>query len=916
MASNVQRPRFCPRHLTGTSEKIAACRRALIRRSTESDIVLRDGSTLRLRPVRPSDEAALKELHDRLSLDSVYFRFFGLRADSSDEVSRLLHTDYDNEFSLVAESGTRLCGVASYSRNLKSPERAEVAFTIADALQGRGVGTRMLETLATIARDHRIRVFDAYVLHGNDRMTRVFLDSGFQVERRLEEGVFHVVLRLEPTAAYEARAAERSQRAATASMKSFFEPTAVAVIGANRERGKIGSEILHNLAGGGFTGRLFAVHPSASSIEGIPAYASVTAIPEPVDLAVIAAPAAHVGTIVDECIAKGVKALVIISAGFSETGAEGRAREQEILEKVRAAGIRLIGPNCMGIINTNPAVRLNATFSPVAPIEGRIAFSTQSGALGLAILDYARELNIGISTFVSVGNKADVSGNDLIQYWADDPRTDVILQYLESFGNPRRFAQIARRVARKKPIVAVKAGRSQAGARAASSHTGALAASDVVVDALFRQAGVVRTNTLEELFDVATLLAHQPLPEGPRVAVLTNAGGPGILAADACEANGLQLSPLGASTIAALRDFLPAAASVANPVDMLASAPVDHYRRATKLLLADPAIDSLLVIFIPPLVTEAKEVARAIVEGSAGTRKPVLANFISARGAPPELAPLPSYMFPEAAVTALARVTAYGAWRRRPTGSIPTLTGVDRPVIRAVIDGAFARGEGWLTPVEAEALVAAAGVSTAKARLVTSAEEAVVVGRELGYPVALKAVGPEILHKSDLGGVMLDIRDEDTLGGAFRTMKARVGTAMTGATVQQMVPGGVELLVGALFDPTFGPLVACGSGGVLVDLLHDTVFRIHPLTDVDAAEMVRGLKAAALLHGYRGHPPADEAAAIDVLLRISALLEICPEIHELDINPLKVLERGARAVDVRVRVGREQPRAPTRRISY
>jgi acetate---CoA ligase (ADP-forming) len=882
----------------------------------ESDVVLRDGSTLRLRPVRPGDEAALGELHDRLSPDSTYFRFFGLRAENASEVSRLLRTDYDNEFSLVAESGARLSGVASYSRNPKLPERAEVAFTIADALQGRGVGTRMLETLAAIARDHQIRIFDAYVLHDNDRMTRVFLDSGFQVERRLEGGVFHVVLRLEPTAVYEAKAADRSQRAATASMKSFFEPNTVVVVGANRERGKIGSEILHNLSGGGFTGRLFAVHPSVSAIDGIPAYHTVTAIPGDVDLAVIAAPGALVKTIVDECIAKGVKALVIISAGFSETGADGRAREQAILEKVRAAGIRLIGPNCMGIINTNPAVRLNATFSPVAPIEGRIAFSTQSGALGLAILDYARGLNIGISTFVSVGNKADVSGNDLIQYWADDPRTDVILLYLESFGNPRRFAQIARRVGRKKPIVAVKAGRSRAGARAASSHTGALAASDAVVDALFRQAGVIRTNTLEELFDVATLLAHQPLPKGPRVAVLTNAGGPGILAADACEANDLQLAPFSEDTIAALRGFLPTAASVANPVDMLASAPAEHYRRATTLLLADPLIDSLLVIFIPPLVTKADEVARAIVEGAAGTRKPVLANFISARGAPPELAPLPSYLFPEAAVTALARATAYSAWRHRPPGSIPAFKDLDRPLIRAVIDSAFARGGGWLTPVEAETLVSAVGVSTAKARLVTSEEEAVGVARELGYPVALKAAGPEILHKSDLGGVMLDLRDEDALRAGFRAMQARVGTAMTGAIVQQMVPGGVELLVGALFDPTFGPLVACGSGGVLVDLLHDTVFRIHPLTDVDATDMVRGLKAAALLQGYRGHPPGDEAAAIDVLLRVSALLEICPEIHELDINPLKVLERGARAVDVRVRISRESPKAPTRRISY
>jgi acetyl coenzyme A synthetase (ADP forming)-like protein len=882
----------------------------------ESDVVLRDGSTLRLRPIRPSDEAALRELHERLSHESLYFRFFTVPGGSVPEISRLLATDYDNEFALVAESAGRLSGVASYSRNTKAPDRAEVAFTIADALQGRGVGTRMLEKLAVIARDHGIRFFDAYVLHDNERMTRVFLDSGFQVERRLESGVFHVVLTLEPTATYEARAAERSQRAASASMKNFFEPKGMVVVGANRERGKIGSEILHNLIEGGFTGRLFAVHPSASSIDGIAAYPRVTAVPGDIDLAVISVPGAHVSAVVDDCVAKGVKALVIISAGFAETGAEGRAREQLILDKVRAAGIRLIGPNCMGIINTDPAVRLNATFSPVAPIEGRIAFSTQSGALGLAILDYVRGLNLGISTFVSVGNKADVSGNDLIQYWADDPRTDVILLYLESFGNPRRFAQIARRVARQKPIIAVKAGRSQAGARAASSHTGALAASDAVVDALFRQAGVIRTNTLEELFDIATLLAHQPLPGGPRVAVLTNAGGPGILAADACEANGLQLAPLSEATIAALRGFLPAAASVANPIDMLASATPDHYRRATSLLLAEPNIDSLLTIFIPPLVTKPDEVARAIVEGSAGTTKPVLANFISARGAPPELAPIPSYLFPEAAVIALARATAYAAWRDRPAGSIPRFDDIDKVAVREVIDTALSRGEGWLTPVEAEKLLAAAGVATASARLVTREEDAIAAARALGYPVALKAAGPEILHKTEVGGVRLDIRNDTALREAFQALKTRIGRAMTGAIVQQMVRGGVELLVGALFDPTFGPLVACGSGGVLVDLLRDTVFRLHPLTDADAAEMVRSLKAAVLLHGYRGQPPADEAAAIEVLLRVSTLLQICPEIHELDLNPLKVLERGARAVDVRVRVSREQLKAPTRRISY
>jgi acetyl coenzyme A synthetase (ADP forming)-like protein len=882
----------------------------------EADIVARDGSTLRLRPVRPDDGEGLRALYGRLSGESLYFRFHGTPAATEAEVSRLLGADYQSEFALVAEAGGRLSGVATCLRDPRSPDRAEVAFTVADALQGRGIGTRMLELLAAVARDHGIRWFDAYVLHENEQMMRVFLDSGFEVERRLDSGVFHVSFPLAPTATYEARAAERSQAAATASMKSFFEPRAVVVIGASRQRGKIGSEILHNLVAGGFTGRLFAVHPSADSIDGVPAFPRVTAIPDPVDLAVVCVPRAQVSGVVDDCIAKGVRALVVITAGFGETGAAGRALEQEILQKVRTAGIRMIGPNCMGIINTDPAVRLNATFSPVTPVEGRVAFSTQSGALGLAILDYVRQLNLGISTFVSVGNKADVSGNDLIQYWADDSRTEVILLYLESFGNPRRFAQIARRVAGRKPVVAVKSGRSRAGARAASSHTGALAASDAVVDALFRQAGVIRTATLEELFDVAALVAHQPLPTGGRVAVLSNAGGPAILAADACEAQRLELAPLGDATVGELRQLLPAAASLGNPVDMLASATPDHYERATRILLADDNVDSLLVIFIPPLVTQPGEVARAIAAGAAGATKPVLANFISSRGAPPELAPIPSYLFPEAAVTALARATGYGAWRRRPKGVVPQLEGVRPDTVRAIADAALARGGGWLTPEEAQALVGAVGIATAAARMAPGEEAAAAAAREVGYPVALKAAGPEIVHKTEIGGVVLDVRDEPSLREAWRALRARAGDAMTAALVQQMVPGGVELLVGAVLDPTFGPLVACGSGGVLVDLLGDTTFRLHPLTDLDAAEMVESLKSVRLLRGYRGHAPADERALVDVLLRVSALVELCPEIQELDINPLKVLARGVAALDVRVRISRRAAPPPTRRIAY
>ncbi|MBI2187333.1 MAG: GNAT family N-acetyltransferase [Acidobacteria bacterium] len=882
----------------------------------ESDIVARDGSTLRLRPVRPDDGDALRALYSRLSSESLYFRFHGMRATIETEVSRLLGADYESEFALVAEAGGRLSGVATYLRDPRSVDRAEVAFTIADALQGRGVGTRMLEILAAVARDHGIRWFDAYVLHENDRMMRVFLDSGFEVERRLDSGVFHVSVPLALTATYEARAAERSRWAATASMKSFFEPRTVVVIGASRTRGKIGSEILHNLVDGGFTGRLLAVHPSAASIDGVPAVAHVTAVPDPVDLAVICVPCAQVSRVVDDCIAKGVRALVIISAGFAETGAAGRALEMEILQKVRTAGMRMIGPNCMGIINTDPGVRLNATFSPVTPVEGRIAFSTQSGALGLAILDYVRQLNLGISTFVSVGNKADVSGNDLIQYWADDPRTDVILLYLESFGNPRRFAQIARRVGEKKPIVAVKSGRSRAGARAASSHTGALAASDAVVDALFRQAGVIRTTTIEELFDVGALLARQPLPAGPRVAVLSNAGGPAILAADACEAQRLELPPLAPATAAALRECLPREASVGNPVDMLASATPDQYERATRLLLADATVDSLLVIFIPPLVTKSDQVARAIAAGAAGSHKPVLANFISTRGAPPELAPIPSYVFPEAAVTALARATGYGAWRRRPKGSIPPLDRLRPDRIRAIAEAKLAQGGGWLTPEDAQALVGAVGIATAAARMAASEEAAAATAREIGYPVVLKAAGPEIVHKTEIGGVILDVRDESSLRDAWHTLRARAGEAMTAALVQRMVQGGVELLIGAVLDPTFGPLVACGSGGVLVDLLGDTTFRLHPLTDLDAVEMVESLKSARLLRGYRGHPPADERAVVDALLRVSALLDMCPEIQELDINPFTVLEQGGVALDVRVRISRRDAPPPSRRIAY
>ena len=541
---------------------------------------------MHLRPLAAGDRAALAD--------------FRGRADAFAAAPWLTALDggarRDGEVILVGEVGGRIEGVAGFHPVPSRPGHADVAVVVASPLQGRGIATRLVEILAGVARDEGLTTFEGRVPADNDRLIDVFESSGFAIEKRREGELLTLSMSIAETPDFLERSAARAQEAASASLRAFFSPASIAVVGASRDRGKIGSEILHNVVEAGFAGPIYPIHPGGGEIAGRRAYARLQDTPGDVDLVVVVVPAAVVPTVIADGLAKGVKAFVVISAGFSEAGGDGRARESAMLEAVREAGVRLVGPNCMGLLNTDPGVRLNATFSPVYPPAGRVAMSTQSGALGLAILDYASRLNIGISTFVSVGNKADISSNDLIQYWADDPNTEVILLYLESFGNPRKFSEIARRVSRHKPIVAVKSGRSRAGARAASSHTGALASSDAIVDALFQQAGVIRTNTLEELFDVAALVAHQPIPSGRRVAILTNAGGPGILAADACEVRGLELPPLSEGTVATLRSFLPAAASVGNPVDMIASASAADYGRALAALLEDDRVDSVLVI--------------------------------------------------------------------------------------------------------------------------------------------------------------------------------------------------------------------------------------------------------------------------------------------------------------------------------
>jgi acetyl coenzyme A synthetase (ADP forming)-like protein len=884
---------------------------------TMTDVVVRDGSTVSMRQAEERDVAALLEFLQALSPQSLYYRFHGRPTLDEALVRGLIGLDGNPAIALVAEFGRRIVGFAGYHRTPGAPQRAEVAFAVSDAVQGHGIGTRLLEQLAHMARETGITTFDAYVLGDNRQMLEMFRQSGLTETVSVDRGVYHVELSLAVTDHFVEQAATRSQIAATASMRAFFEPRVVAVVGANRARGKIGSEILNNLLAAGFTGTIVPVHPGAGEIEGLTAHRRVTDIPGAVDLAMIVVPADKVLAAVDDCISKKVRAICVISAGFSESGADGRAREAMLVEKVRRAGCRLIGPNCMGLLNTDPAVNLNATFSPVYPPRGRVAMSTQSGALGLAILDYAKRLDIGISSFVSVGNKADVSGNDLIQYWAEDPQTSVILLYLESFGNPAKFSEIARRVGRTKPIVAVKAGRSTAGSRAAASHTGALASNDLVVDALFRQAGVIRTERLEEMFDVAALLSHQPIPRGARVAILTNAGGPGILAADACEANGLRLPPLSDATRSELRSFLPAASSVNNPVDMLASATADHYGRALRSLLRDESVESVITIFIPPLVTEPNAVAAAIAAAAESSRdKPVLGVFMRSEGAPAALAPIPSYAFPESAALALARVTMYAEWRSKPRLPAPALEGFDRDGIRRVVQGVLNRGAGWALSDEAQALLAASGIATAASRTATNLNEALGAASELGFPIALKALGPTLLHKTERRAVALNIQDDAAVKTAYTDFTTRFGGGMTAVLVQQMVPRGVEMIVGALQDPVFGPLIACGTGGIFVDILADTSFRLHPLSASDAIEMVGDLRGSTLLRGYRGSPPADEAALRDVLLRVSELVSVAPEVQELDLNPVIVLASGARVADVRVRIEPPTKASRGRRVEY
>lgn len=897
-------------------------------------MVLRDGTVASVRVATDGDREPLRRFFHDLSPESRRRRFFTPSEPTEALVQRLADAHdpgraltlivhrYVSEDETEASSAVSLRPIATASYLSVRDRVAEVAFAVDDRFQGKGLGSMLLERLAVIAARHGFERFQASTLTDNTPMLEVFRDSGFEIRSKSSGGSVDLQLSLTPSAEGVHAAEDRDRAATAASLRPMLAPEAVAIIGASRDPSSIGRRVLDALRAAGFKGPIYPVNANAAEVDGLACYRSARALPPGTDLAIVAVPSRGVLDVVDDCAAAGVKSLVVISAGFAEIGDAGRALQQQLVERVRNFGMRMVGPNCMGLLNASPEVSLNASFSPVMPPPGSVGFSSQSGALGLAIIELARQRGVGLSTFISVGNKADVSGNDLLQYWELDPATRVILLYLESFGNPRRFARLARRIARTKPIVAVKAGRTRAGSRAAGSHTAALAASDVAVNALFQQSGVIRADTIDEMFDIAACLEAQPLPAGRRVAVVTNAGGPGILAVDACEAAGLHVTEFSDATRDRLRAFLPPEATVTNPVDMVASAGPDAYRRAIEIALGSADVDALIVIFAPVDRRTSDEIRAAIREGIAAGRragatgKPVLACVMAESGTPAPLdvegERVPAYGFPENAARALGKVAAYAQWRSLPPALVWGFDDINpgdaRDLCRAILAD---RHDDWLTPEEVRRVLNAFGLPLVPALLAQTADDAAGLAAVLGYPVVAKLQTRRLLHKSEAGAVRVGLASERAVRGAFRELSDLaaahgVTSRDEGVVIQPMITTGVETIIGVTDDPLFGSLVGFGLGGIHVEVLKDVHFRVAPLTDRDADELLREVRGYRLLEGYRGHPAADTEALRDVLLRIARLAEEVPEIVELDLNPVIALPpgNGCRIVDARIRVAR------------
>jgi len=875
---------------------------------------LSDGRTVRLRKTRDSDREGLGRLLAALSVEGIEARFPDYpHGDRTKLLKELLPEA--NRFSIVAQLGSSLVAQGGY--RILSGEAAEVGIVVAPAFQGKGLGSILLTRLSTAAAESGIRVFDVSIRARDYSLMDYVKSLGFPTQRSILPGKIRMSFPTSRTHAAVEAFEQRATKTASASVGHFFRPRSIAVIGASREKGSIGGELFRNLIETGFNGPVYPVNRNADVVQSVAAYKSVLECPGPVDLAFLVVPARFSADIARECADKGVRALVVISSGFAEIGPEGAALQRELVNICKGSGMRMIGPNCMGIVNTDPNVGLNGQFSPFRAIPGKIGFWSQSGALGIAVMDLANRLGIGLAEFVSAGNRADVSGNDIIQYWEDNDNIDVILLYIESFGDSRRFARLAKRVTRKKPIVAVKSGRSVAGFRATQSHTGALlAASDVTVDALFRESGVIRTDSLDEMFDVAAMLSTQPVPQGNRVAIITNAGGAGILAADACESMGLVVPELSRRTQEKLRKFLLPIAGTRNPVDMSGGATPTDYASAIKAVSGDAGIDSMIVIFIPPIAERATIVASEILRGARDmrTRLPIVSTFMASKGVSGALSDgknrIPSYPFPELAVQALARVTQYGQWLKSPQGTRPNFE-VRRSEASALVAESLGAGVEWFGQSETETFLKCYGIQTVRSANTSGDPQQVAqAARSFIGKVALKAIAPGLIHKTDAGAVKVGV-DPEEVENTAESMSVELkkkGYAVSGFVVQEMVYGAVEMFVGVTHDPTFGPLIACGAGGTLVELINDVSVGLTPLVRQDAERMIRSLKTYKLLDGYRGAPKCDIGALEETVLRLAQMVEEIPEVTELDLNPLMVLQegKGALVVDARIRVAFKQ----------
>jgi acyl-CoA synthetase (NDP forming)/GNAT superfamily N-acetyltransferase len=874
--------------------------------------LLADGATIEIRPAAVTDFDAVWHMYRAMSPDNIYLRFFSMSRTAADEQARrACREPAADHATRLAWLDRELVGIASYEC-AKPPVTAEIAVAVADHAHHRGIATLLLEHLVSAGREQGVRTFTADVLAENAAMLRVFADAGLRARRSWADGVVSLSFDLPGDVAdpgwepYLEAVADREGQADVASLQHVFAAKSVAVIGASRNPLAVGRAILHNIVTGGYTGRVYPVNPLAQELEGVPCLPSAAALPAEVDLAVVAVRAEAVLGVAEECGQRGVKSLVVITAGL-DSGAKA-----DLLACCRRYGMRMIGPNCFGV--AVPSLNLDATFGADHPAAGQAGLAVQSGGVGIALGSQLSRLGIGVSSFASLGDKCDVSGNDLLRWWEQDPATRMAVLYLESFGNPRKFSRTARHVGASMPVLTVHAGRSAAGQRAAASHTASAATPLVTREALFEQAGIIATRDIGELLDTAALLASQPVPDGGRVAIVSNAGGAGVLAADACADAGLDVVVLDGQLQSEIRRWLPAGAEVTGPVDTTATVSPESYRRCLEVIASDDGVDAILALAVPTAVADlgpavcsanlAKPVALVLLDQADGVR--LLPSTAQGHS------PVPAYAYPKSAARALGHAARYGAWRARIPGRIPDFTGLRAGEARTLIQGFLDRSPdgGWLPAAEVDTLLRYYGIAPVATSRVASERAAVEAAAQFGGPVVIKAEVPGLVHKTDAGAVQLDLHGGGEVRAGYRALAARFGSRMSAALVQPMITGGTEVIIGVVHEPVFGPLVVFGLGGVATDVLADRTARLTPLTDTDSAAMIRSIHAAPLLLGHRGAPPADLSALQDLLLRVARLADDLPQVAELDLNPVIARPDGTQVVDARVHIQPAQPIDP------